>query len=100
MDVLLWVLFAISTLVYRHIGRAVMFQPADQRTAWAWNPGALNACAVLPLVAIAALAVSYAALTVAGFIFGGRAETGWVLLAASAVALLVFAVRLDRNLLK
>ena len=79
----LWVLLGINTAIYAYVGRAVISQPRHNLPQLFWNPNMVWLAGCFP-------PTGYLAIAVAGFLL---TDSGWRLLAASAFAYAVLAVR-------
>ena len=80
----LWVLFGINTAIYYYVGRAVVSRPYHELPfLFLGHPNRVFVAVFLP-------PTGYLAIVVAGFFL---TDSGWWLLTASAVAVVVLAVR-------
>ena len=82
----LWVLFGINTAIYYYVGRAVVSRPYHELPLFFYGSNMQNKL----LVVLCLPQIGYLAIVVAGFFL---TDSGWWLLTASAVAIVVLAVR-------
>lgn len=83
MEVVLWILFAVSAALYWWVGKVFVSQPKLNHPQLFWNPTVANALVTAPLLGLGAVAVG-------GFVF---TASGWWFLGAAVAAFLLLGVR-------
>ena len=81
----LWIFWGINTAIYYYVGRFVVSRPLHRLPLFFIGPNMQNKL----LVAVCLPQIGYLAIVVAGFFL---TDSGWWLLTASAVAIVVLAV--------
>lgn len=82
MEVVLWILFAVSAALYWWVGKVFVSQPKFNHPQLFWNPAVAKALVTAPLLGLGAVAVGGFVFTTSGWWFLGAVVAAFVLLAA------------------
>ena len=83
MDVVLWIVFAVSAALYWWVARVYVSQPKFNHPRLFWNPAVATTFLAAPLLGLLAVAVG-------GFVF---TSNGWWFLGAAAAALVLLSAK-------
>lgn len=80
MEIILWVIFCLSSFLYRWIGKVYVSQPRYNRPPLFWNPVRAKVVVAIPFL-------GFLLVVIGGFVY---TDKGWWYLAAVIVAWFIF----------